>query len=132
MAHRHLAVFLKGVAEKILSGDKKVEIRLSKSRVLPYLSISKDDEILLKSSGGKIIGKTFVENALFYDHLTPSMVEALKKVHFEDAAMDGSFWESRMDAKFATVIFLKNSQKFITPIAYRKNDRRAWLIIEDK
>ena len=130
MARRHLAVFIAGVAEKILSGEKKVEIRLSKNRTLPYLEIAKDDEIFLKSSGGKIIGKTFVENVLYYDHLSPKIIDALKQVHFEDAGMDESFWQSKRDAKFATVIFLKNSQKFISPISYRKNDRRAWLIVE--
>jgi hypothetical protein len=130
MARRHLAVFIAGVAEKILSGEKKVEIRLSQNRTLPYLEIAKDDEILLKSSGGKVIGKTFVENVLYYDRLTPKIIEALKQVHFEDAAMDQSFWKNKINAKFATVIFLKNSQKFITPIAFRKNDRRAWLIVE--
>jgi len=131
MARRHLAIFVKGVAEKILNSEKRVEIRLSKNRILPYLEIVKNDEILLKKSGGGVIGKVFVENVLFYDHLTAKMVQALRDVHHEEAAMEDAFWKSKLTAKFATVIFLKNPQKFITSVVFKKNDRRAWLIIKD-
>jgi len=130
MARRHLAIFLKGAADKVLSGEKKVEIRLSQNRTLPYLEVSKDDEILLKTSGERVIGRALVENVLFYDNLTPKMVRALQDVHFEDTAMEDSFWQKKLDSHFATVIFLKNPQKFISPINFRKKDRRGWVVID--
>jgi len=130
MARRHLAVFVKGMAGKILSGEKQVDVRLSQSRIPPYLAVQKEDEILLKSSGGKIIGKASIDNCLFYDKLSPAKVVQIKNNYNSAAILDEKFWESKINAKFATIIFLKNPRKFLTPVIYKKNDRRAWVVLE--
>lgn len=133
MARRHLAIFLRGTAEKILSGEKQVEVRLSENRVLPYKAVAKDDEIYLKNSGGKIIGRSMVDNCLYYDHLNQAMLEDIyNKYHASHALVNDKFWRSKRKARFATIIFLKNPKKFLTPIIYKKNDRRAWVIIGEE
>lgn len=132
MARRHLAVFVGGSPEKILSGKKQVDVRLSQSRIPPYLAVQKEDEILLKISGGKIIGKASVDNCLFYDNLTPAKVKEIQNNYNSMAMADEKFWDSKKNAKFASVIFLKNPHKFLTPVSYQKNDRRAWVIINTK
>ncbi|MBM2820760.1 MAG: hypothetical protein HW405_520 [Candidatus Berkelbacteria bacterium] len=131
MARRHLAIFLKGTAEKILSGKKRVEVRLSLSKILPYLSVCKNDEIYLKNSGGKIIGKVTVDNCLYYENLSQAMVADLKNNYFQSATVSNEFWDAKKKAKFASIIFLKNPHKFLTPVVYKKHDRRAWIIIEN-
>jgi len=131
MARRHLAIFLKGTAAKILSGEKEVDIRLSQSRIPPYLAVQKEDEILLKSSGGKIIGKASVDNCLYYDKLTPAKVKEIQNNYNSLAIAEEDFWDSKRGAKFATVIFLKNPHKFLTPVSYKKNDRRAWVVLKE-
>jgi len=130
MARRHLAVFLKGVAEKILLGDKKIEIRLSQSKILPYGAVAKDDEIFLKNSGGKIIGRVYVDNCLYYDKINHQLLEKLKNQYQQFAGMDEKFWSNHRQAHFATIIFLKNPHKFLTPVAYKKRDRRPWVVME--
>jgi len=132
MARRHLAIFVNGMAEKILSGEKRVDVRLSQSRIPPYLALQKEDEILLKSSGGKIIGKASIDNCLFYDKLIPSQVKEIQNNYGSAAMGDEKFWESKRSAKFATIIFLKNPRKFLTPVLYKKNDRRAWVVLEEE
>lgn len=132
MARRHLAIFLRGVAEKILSGEKIVEVRLSQNRILPYNSVSKDDIIFLKNSGGKIIGRVVVDNCLYYDNINKVIFEKIKNQYQEAAKIDESFWTLRKKAKFATIIFLKNPKKFLTEVIYKKKDRRAWVIIEEE
>ncbi len=131
MARRHLAIFLKGMAEKILDGRKTIDVRLSQSRIPPYLSVQKDDEIFLKTSGGKIIGKVKIDNCLYYDQLTPEEIEKIEKNYNNEAAIDEKFWQSKKNARFATVIFLKNPSKFLTSIIFKKNDRRAWVVLND-
>ena len=131
MARRHLAIFLKGVADKIISGEKEVEIRLSQKRISPYGQVAKDDEILLKNAGGKIIGKVKVDNCLYYEKLTPESVEEIKQKYHQAARMEESFWQNKNQAHFATIIFLKNPQKFLSPINYKKTDRRPWLVIDE-
>jgi len=131
MARRHLAIFIKGGAEKILAGEKKIDIRLSQSRIPPYLSVQKDDEILLKNSGGKVIGLVAADNCLYYDTLTPAKVEQIKNNYNKEAIAEEDFWDSKKSAKFASVIFFKNPHKFLTPVSYKKNDRRAWVVIKE-
>jgi len=131
MARRHLAIFLKNVAEEILLGNKQIEIRLSQTKVLPYGAVSKDDEIYLKKSGGKIIGRVYVDNCLYYDKINPQFLLNLKNKYQDAVKMDENFWKSHRKARFATIIFLKNPHKFLTPIIYKKHDRRAWLILEE-
>src|SRR3990167_10515167 len=113
MARRHLAIFLKGVADKIISGEKQVEIRLSQKRISPYGQVAKDDEILLKNTGGKIIGKVQVDNCLYYEELTPELVAEIKQKYHSATRMEESFWQNKNQARFATIIFLKNPQKFL-------------------
>ncbi len=132
MARRHLAIFLKGVAEKILSGQKTVEIRLSQNRIAPYLEVQKNDEILLKNSGGKIIGKAIVDNCLYYEISNLEIIEKLAENYRQVATMDDDFWKAHRNARFATVIFLKKPTKFLTPVVFKKNDRRPWVVMEEQ
>lgn len=130
MARRHLAIFLKGFAEKILSGQKQVEVRLSQNRVLPYLSVQKGDEIFLKNSGRKIIGKVMVDNVLYYEKINADIFNQIKKNYYSLTGADNTFWQAKKRSHFATIIFLKNPQKFLTPVIYKKHDRRPWVIID--
>ena len=44
----HLAIMKKGYIEKILSGEKKIESRFSKSRIAPYHNIFPDDTVYMQ------------------------------------------------------------------------------------
>lgn len=131
MARRHLAIFVKGVAEKILTSQKEVEVRLSRNKVLPYEQIQKDDEIYLKDAGKKIIGRAFVDNCLFYDNLNPDMLANIRREYQEASQMGDDFWQKKENSRYATIIFLRNPQRFLAPVFYKKNDRRPWLIMEE-
>lgn len=132
MARRHLAVFLKGMAEKILSCEKHVEIRLSQSRIAPYGAVSKDDLIYLKISGGKIIGEAAVDNSLYYDNLDKKTLAKIREQYFQAVKMEEKFWSSHNNAHFVTILFLKNPKKFLTSLTFQKHDRRAWVVMEEE
>ena len=131
MARRHLAIFLKGVAEKILTGEKQVEIRLSQSKVIPYLTVTKDDIIILKISGGKIIGQATADNVLYYDHINRELLSKIKKQYAKATKMNEEFWKMKRKSRYATIILLKNPIKYLSPVVYQKHDRRPWVIMED-
>lgn len=132
MARRHLAIFLKkGGAEKILSGEKTVEIRLSQSRIVPYGKVTKDDEVYLKDAGGLILGSVEIDNVLFYDHLTPEMIANIRREYSEAMQIEDSFWQTKVNCHYATIIFLKNPHRFLAAPSYKKHDRRGWVVIEE-
>ncbi len=132
MARKHLAVFVKGAAEKILKEVKTVEVRLSLHEVLPYKEVMKDDIIFLKVSGGKIIGRVLVDNILYYENLDKETILNIQKEYADEVSMDESFWQKKYTARFATIIFLKKPVKFLAPLFFRKSDRRPWVIINEE
>lgn len=131
MARRHLAIFLKDAAEKVLAGEKEVELRLSQHKVLPYGAVAKGDVIYVKNSGGKIIGQVAVDNVLYYDQLDSEMYRNLRHEYEEASLMGKDFWDKKSNSAFATIIFLKNPIKFLAPLSYQKHDRRPWIIMEE-
>ncbi|MEI8061514.1 MAG: ASCH domain-containing protein [Candidatus Berkelbacteria bacterium] len=129
---KHIAIFVGSAIDDILVGKKTVESRFSQNRVLPYAQVAKDDIILLKKSGGDILGQAIVDNVLYYDNLNQKSIEVLKKEYFVAAAVGEKFWQSKKNSKFGTLIFLKKPKRFVFPLQFKKKDRRPWLISDKK
>ncbi len=127
---RHLAIFIGNAIEKILQGEKAVEARFSISKILPYESIMKEDEIYLKQSGGLVLGKVKVDNVLYYEGLNAEVIGKLRREYQNDLLVDNKFWQDHANSKYATIIFLKDPKKFIAPLRITKHDRRSWMIIQ--
>lgn len=126
---KHLAIFIGTAIEDILHRRKTMESRFSMSRVVPYGQVTKDDTILLKKSGGEILGEVVVDNVLYYDSLTSGSIAVLKKEYGKELCVDDKFWLSKSKSHYGTLIFLKNPERFLTPIKYQKHDRRPWVVL---
>lgn len=123
----HLAVFSsKQTVEAILKGQKTLEIRFSLTRQEPYKAVHRDDIVLIKSSHGEIVGQAEVENVLYYDKLTPEQVARLRKEHSKEAMLADEYWQKKSKSRYATVIFLRHPERFITPLKNPKHDQRPW------
>ena len=127
---RHLAIFIGDYIEKIFRGEKTIEGRFSNNKILPYCAVKKGDEILLKQSGGMIVGRAMVDNALYYEGLDSEAIGKLRKEYSKELRVDDYFWQSKTSAKYASLFFLKNPERFLTPIKDKKKDRRAWVVLE--
>ena len=127
---KHIAIFVGTAIDDILSGKKTIESRFSISRVLPYGEVSKDDIIFLKKSGGDIIGQAIADNVLYYDNLTKNSVEILKKEYADQILATNSYWESKKNSKFGTLIFLKKPKRFAFSVKFKKKDRRPWILTD--
>ena len=126
---RHLAIFIGNSIEKILQGEKVVEARFSISKILPYESVMKDDEIYLKQSGGLVLGKVKVDNVLYYEGLDAESIGKLRREYQNDLLVDDKFWQEHANSKYATIVFLKDPEKFIAPLRIAKHDRRSWIVM---
>lgn len=127
---KHLAIFVGSTINDIISGRKTIESRFSLGRVLPYGQITKDDEILLKKSGGDVIGKVIADNVLYYDNLTPESIAILRKEYGKELCVNDNFWQTKSKSRYGTLIFLKKPERFLVPIKIHKKDRRPWVIME--
>jgi predicted transcriptional regulator len=123
----HIAIFVGDAIERILSGEKTVEGRFSISKIAPYGKVKKGDIILLKQTGAKIIGQVEVDNVLYFDQLDGQKIGRLRKEYSDEMKMNDNFWQDKQRSCYASIIFLKNPRKYLTPLNYHKSDRRAWL-----
>ncbi|MFY9484224.1 MAG: hypothetical protein WAP74_01215 [Patescibacteria group bacterium] len=127
MAH-HVAILTAAPQiDRILGGQTSIEIRLTQDRIAPYGVINKHDIIFLKESGGFILGEVEVDNVLFFDNLNGETVGKLRREYGQELAQSDSFWLK--PARFATVIFLTKPKRYVTPMPFRKHDRRPWILL---
>ncbi len=123
---KHLAVMNKEVIESILTGSKTVESRFSQKRISPFGEVSPGDTVYMKPQGGAIIGQFKVGKVISYQGLDKADIAKIIKDYGQ---MIGP-WKIEDGVKFATLIFIAESERFITPpITIQKRDRRGWMVL---
>ena len=124
----HLAIFVEPFLQFVLEGRKPVESRFSAKKCAPYEAISKKDIVLLKRSGGPIVGVCEVSKVWFYK-LDPRSWRSIRE-EFANAmcAQDPEFWNSHENAAYATLLHL-GRVRAVSPIWCTKRDRRGWVVL---
>jgi len=125
----HLAIFSPGFIEKIFSGRKTMESRFSVIRCLPYKGIEKGDLIFMKRSGGPILGYFLAGTVHFYKDLTPQKLERIVKKYWYELALSESFWESKKNSKYLTLIKMKKPTPFRLPVTVKKSSLHGWIAL---
>jgi hypothetical protein len=122
----HLAVFVEPYLTAVLQGKKTIESRFAVTRRPPYLCIEPQDYIILKKSGGPILGLALAKSISFY-RLSPGVLKDLRN-RFADKlfAQDDNFWTERAEKQYATLIELDDAIA-INPLSVAKRDRQGWV-----
>lgn len=123
----HLAVLVEPYLEYLLSGKKTIESRFSIHRIAPFEEVLQDDIVLLKRSGGPVVGLALVGQTEFF-HLAPSTWAQVKSYSREICA-DVEFWRSRRDKRYATLLHIADIIP-LEPFQVEKADRRAWVVLD--
>jgi ASC-1-like (ASCH) protein len=127
----HLAILVNPYLQLLLDGQKTIESRFSVQRRAPFDQVTEGDIILLKRSGGPILGIGIVAKACFYE-TTPEVLKDIQATYAEALGIrDPSFWAARAQTRFATLLWLEQVTT-ITPIPYHKRDQRAWVILKQR
>ena len=135
----HIAIMRKswGLTEKILSGEKKIELRWYENKYDPWDNICENDDIYFKNAGEPITIKAKVAKVIQHDQLNPKKV---KKILDQFANDDGisqdeiaKYHKRFKDKNYCIQIYLSNPQK-IRPFNINKagfGTMSAWLVVED-
>jgi len=125
----HLAVFVEPYLSFVLSGTKTVESRFSVNKLAPFELVHEGDVVLLKKTGGPIVGLCRVSHVWNFK-LEPKTWSEIRN-DFADAlcAQDPSFWDQRKEASYATLMRVDNVLT-IPPIKIDKRDRRGWVVLK--
>lgn len=126
----HLAVLTEPYLGFILNGQKTVESRFSVRAIPPYGRVDAGDVVLLKKSGGPIVG-AFTAAAVWSYELAPNSWLELHRDFTEALCAQAGFWEERAGASFATLIRVVEVRR-LPPVAVPKRDRRAWVVLADR
>lgn len=125
----HLGIFIEPYLSLIIEGKKTIESRFSINRCAPYRKVRKNDIILLKRSGGAIIGMCQVSQVWSYV-LDKAYWEEIQNVHSKALCINNpDFWDQKKKSNYATLMKLSNIHLFETPIVFPKSDRRGWVVI---
>lgn len=131
MCSIHLGIFVNPYLKHILEGKKTVESRFSINRIAPYKSVNTGDIILLKKSGGPVIGVSFAASAWYYE-LDKNAWKEIKENFSKQLCITGDkFWKSKSSACYASLIQLEKTIQ-IEPFKVNKKDRRGWVVIRDQ
>jgi hypothetical protein len=122
----HVAVFVEPYLSALLDGRKTMESRFTLTRQPPYYSIEEGDLILLKRSGGPVVGIAEAGTIQSYT-LSPKVVQNLRD-DFADrlCAWDENFWSACKEKNYATLIEIKDRVE-MDPVTIPKRDRRGWV-----
>ncbi len=128
---KHLAIFSGNNAELILNGQKTIETRFSKSKIVPFGGVSAGDIVYVKPAGGDIIGQFRVKKVISYDGLDYEDLINIEKIYNSQILSDQKYWQQKKDSKYGTLIFIEACTRFITsPIKVPKRDQRGWMVLE--
>ena len=126
----HVAIVDPRYVPLILSGAKTIECRLTRSRVPPFECAEPGERIYFKARSGAFRCAAVIRKAEFIALAGPESVIALRTEHDHAVRGDEDYWRSKADARFASLIHLRDPE----PIEcgpdlaslVRPGDRRAW------
>lgn len=122
----HLAVLVEPFLTAVLDGRKTMESRFTLTRQPPWRCVEPGDIILLKRSGGAVVGVARAGEAQSHE-LSPPLFRTLReRFGARLCATDDHFWLSRADKNYATLIEISDVEP-LYGVAIQKRDRRGWV-----
>jgi hypothetical protein len=125
----HLAIFRQPYLDLLLNAEKTADIRLSKARIAPFERVQVGDTVLLKASSGPVLGYATVDDVLSFPDLTPEGVDALRARYSFELHLPDDFWKQYRDARYGTLIFLKDIRT-MQPIRIWGKGRSGWQLLD--
>lgn len=124
----HLAVFVQPYLKFVLDGRKTIESRFSANRCAPYGRVRAGDVILLKQTGGAVLGVCQAGHVWDYRLEPGALAEIQQRFGAALCAQGHEFWTSRARAAVATLIQVDHVYGTV-PVPMPKRDRRGWVVL---
>ncbi len=131
MTNYHLVILKKPYFDAILSGQKQIESRFTKTRREPFGQIQPGDKLFLKISSGPVCAIATAAAVKTFENLTPEQIVQIKEEYNRGIKGSDQIWQSRSDCRFGLLIWLTDVVP-IEPVWIRKKDWRAWVVLTDR
>ncbi len=131
MQNYHLVILKKPYLDAILSGQKTVESRFTKTRRPFFGRVGKGDEIFFKVSSGPVCATATIASVKSFENLTPQKIADTKDEYNHLICGSEEYWDSRADCKYGVLVWLKGVCA-TEPVRIDKKDWRAWMVLTEK
>jgi len=121
----HLGIFTEPYLTYMLEGKKTIESRFSKNKILPYNQISKDNIVIVKKSSGNVVAYFTIKEVLFFN-LNETSIDEIKNKYSKQLCVDESFWLSKSNSNYATLIIIDKIVK-LNPFHIDKKGMQIWV-----
>lgn len=121
----HLGIFTEPCLGYMLDGKKKVESRFSKNKIAPFRSIGKEDIVIVKKSGGKIVAYFTIKEVLFFN-LEETKISEIRKKYEKELCVDEEFWKKKETSRYATLIIIDKIYN-LNPFKIQKKGMQTWI-----
>lgn len=122
----HIAIMVEPYLSLVLSGKKTIESRFSQKKVAPWKCVLPGDAIILKKSGGKIVGVFEASEIKYQEIKQASDILDIKKEYNDRLCIEEAFWKSKENSKYVTLIFISNLCTF-EPFSLDSTNRLPWI-----
>lgn len=123
----HLGIFVEPFLSFLLEGQKTVESRFSANRQAPFQVAHENDILLVKASGGPIVGICRIVTAWYY-HLDEASWADIKSYSHLLCIQDPLFWQQKAAASYASLLSI-DKVSVVSPVSFPKRDRRGWMVL---
>jgi predicted transcriptional regulator len=129
---KHLAVFTSPFIDFILKSKKTIESRFSKVRCAPFGAVDEGDVVLMKESGGLVLGEFTIAKVIAFENLDKNILRMIEQKYRKEicADIDKEFWKKKEKAHYATLLCISNPIRYENPFSFPKKDRRGWVVIK--
>lgn len=124
----HLGIFSEPYLTYMLEGKKTIESRFTKNKIVPYNQITKDDIVIVKKSSGNVLAYFTIKDVLFFD-LNITSMEEIKSKYNKQLCVDETFWISKKNSNYATLIIIDKLFK-LKPFHIDKKGMQTWIILK--
>lgn len=127
----HLGIFVEPYLSFVLDGSKTVESRFSVNKCAPWGRVFAGDILLMKASGGPIVGVGRIAHVWSYRLEPRTWKDIRKEFTISLRAQDPGFWASRSKASYATLMRMEDVRP-LPNLPCHKRDRRGWVLLSER
>ncbi|HYE01691.1 MAG TPA: ASCH domain-containing protein [Phycisphaerales bacterium] len=125
----HVAVVTRACLDAILSGEKTIESRLSRTRCAPFGRVSVGDSVYFKQSSGPFRARATVRRVKAFHGLSAAGVARLRSLYNAGVRGSPAYWRTKRDAGFATMIWLDEVRAVDEGPSIPALYGRAWIVL---
>lgn len=127
----HVAILFDHYIKLILSGEKRIESRLTRDGRTPFRNIASGDLIYFRASGGPYLARAAAEEVTFFDELNPKKIARLRARFNGEVCGNDEYWNWKKTSRYATFIRLRDVCPVSDGPMMSPSNGIAWFTLED-